>query len=164
MRIYDHIWYYLAEFFLEWEVFQEKKGCWENKNTHFMFNNPPPRKSCRLWGNVKEYGRAGQATDGNMAKAHCMLDNYRYRLTLRICNMYCFSTATVVARPRLNVTLRVRCFVLKHDFRKLYAEQQQHHPLSDVPGLCSWILFIYICQGSWGGGSPRHIASTRQEN
>jgi len=29
----------------------------------------------RLWENVGKYGRAGQATDGNMAHAHCMLDN-----------------------------------------------------------------------------------------
>ena len=31
------------------------------------------------------------------------------RHTLRICNTYCFSTATMVARRRLNVTLYVRC-------------------------------------------------------
>jgi len=28
---------------------------------------------------------------------------------LRICNTYCFSTATIVARTRLNVTLHVHC-------------------------------------------------------
>ena len=32
-------------------------------------------KTCHLWNNVKKYGRAGQATDDNMAHAHCVLDN-----------------------------------------------------------------------------------------
>ena len=47
----------------------------ENQNTHFLFSYSPPRKSCRLWDNVEKYCRAGQATDDNMAHAHCMLDN-----------------------------------------------------------------------------------------
>jgi len=33
------------------------------------------RKSCPLSDNVDKYCRAGQATDENMAHAHCMLDN-----------------------------------------------------------------------------------------
>ena len=32
-----------------------------------------------------------------------------YRHTLRICNTYCFATATMVTRTRLNVTLYVHC-------------------------------------------------------
>jgi hypothetical protein len=31
-------------------------------------------KSCLLWDNVEKYCRARQATDDNMALAHCMLD------------------------------------------------------------------------------------------
>jgi hypothetical protein len=31
-----------------------------------MFNNFFSRKSYRLWDNVEKYGRAGQATDGNV--------------------------------------------------------------------------------------------------
>jgi hypothetical protein len=38
-----------------------------------------------------------------------MLDNWGYRHTLRICNTYCFSTATVDRRTRLSVTLYVHC-------------------------------------------------------
>jgi hypothetical protein len=49
--------------------------------------------------------RAGQATDINMAHEHCMLGTLGYRDTLRICNTYSFSTATMVARTRLSVTL-----------------------------------------------------------
>jgi len=47
-----------------------------------------------------------------MAHAHCMLDTKGYKHTLRICNTYCFSAATTVARTRLNVTLHVHCLFL----------------------------------------------------
>jgi len=50
----------------------------------------------------KKYCTAGQATDDNMAHAHCMLDTYGYKHTLNLCNAYCFSTATVVAGRRLH--------------------------------------------------------------
>jgi hypothetical protein len=48
----------------------------QNQNTQFMFNNPPPPPENRrvyeiMW---KKYCRAGQATDDNMAHAHCVLD------------------------------------------------------------------------------------------
>jgi len=55
------------------------------------------------------YFRAGQATDKNMAHAHCMLDTQGYKHTLRICNTYCSSTTTMVTRTPLNVTLYVHC-------------------------------------------------------
>jgi len=35
----------------------------------------------------------------------CVLDTLGYRITLRICNTYCSSTATVVTRTQLHVTL-----------------------------------------------------------
>ena len=58
-----HLWLYLAKFFLEWEMCQtkvEEKIKW----THFVLSNFFfPRKSCRLWGNLEQYCRAGQATD-----------------------------------------------------------------------------------------------------
>ena len=51
------------------------KGCRGNQTARFMFNNyPPPKKPCHLWDNVEKYCRAGQATDGNMVHAYCMLD------------------------------------------------------------------------------------------
>ena len=37
--MYVHFCPYLAQFFLEWKMFrQKKKSCRENQNTHFMFN------------------------------------------------------------------------------------------------------------------------------
>jgi len=70
-----HFWSYLAQFFLEWEIFQ-KQNCRENQNTHFVFSNFFFfRKSRRLWDNVQKYCVPGQDTDDDMAHAHCMLDN-----------------------------------------------------------------------------------------
>jgi hypothetical protein len=39
-----------------------------------------------------------------MVQAHCMLNTYCYKHTLRLCKNYCFSMATVVMWPRLSVT------------------------------------------------------------
>ena len=44
-----------------------------------------------------------------MAHELCMMDHYGYKHTLRICNTYCFPTATVVRRTRLSVRLHVHC-------------------------------------------------------
>ena len=78
------------------------KRCTENQNTfcvHFFFF----RKSWCLWGSVEKYCRGGQATGGNMAHAHCMLDTYGYRHTLRICNTCCLYWTP------LSVTFYVHC-------------------------------------------------------
>jgi len=41
--------------------------------THILCSVTFFRKSCRLWDHVEKYRRAGQATNYNMAHAHCML-------------------------------------------------------------------------------------------
>jgi hypothetical protein len=86
-----------------------------------MFNNFFFRKSCRLWDNVEKCSRDGQATDGNMAYAHCVMDTYGYK----ICNTYCLSSATMVARKRLHVTLCVHfCLVLDTQCSELGATER----------------------------------------
>jgi len=47
--------------------------CRGNQN-HFMFNNFFFRKSCLFLKSEEEFCTACQATDKNMAHAHCMLD------------------------------------------------------------------------------------------
>jgi hypothetical protein len=50
------------------------------------------------------------ATDEDMPHAHCMLHTQACNRTLRICNTYCFSTATMAARTHLKLrygTVRV---------------------------------------------------------
>ena len=87
----------------------QKKGVEKTKRNFVFSKFFCSRKSCRLWDNVEKYCWAGQATDENMAHAHCMLDAYGYKHThtLRLCNTHSFSTTTMVARTRFNVTLYV---------------------------------------------------------
>jgi hypothetical protein len=60
----------LAQFFLEWEMFQANL-----KRKHFGFNNFFFFENrAIMWGNVAKYGTAGQATYDNMAHAICTLD------------------------------------------------------------------------------------------
>jgi hypothetical protein len=44
-----------------------------------------------------------------MAHVHYVLDTYGYKHTLTICNTYCFSTAKMVSRTHLHITLYVHC-------------------------------------------------------
>jgi len=99
------------------------KTCRKNQNTILCWMQFFFRKSCRLWNNVEKYDTARQFTDDSMAQTHYMQDTYGYKLTLRVCNIYCFSTAIMVTRTRLNVTLYVRdlsCLVLNLVTASLY--------------------------------------------
>jgi hypothetical protein len=82
------------------------KSCRENQNTLLFsatfFENRV--YVFGLWDNVEKCCRVRQATDDNMAHAHCILDNWAYKHTLRIYNTYCISTATMVTRTRFIVT------------------------------------------------------------
>jgi len=55
-----------------------------------------------LWDNVGKYWRAGLATGDNMAHVHRIA---KATQTFTICNIYSFSTATVVARTCQSVTV-----------------------------------------------------------
>ena len=99
MKTSIQVWLYLARFFLELNFFSDKSR--ENQNYTFFF----PRKSYSLQDSVEKYCRVGQATDDGKAHAPCVLDTLVRKRTLRICNNYCFSTATMVPRTRLSVTL-----------------------------------------------------------
>ena len=72
MKTNVHFSSYLAQFFFEREIFQTKVV--EKTKTEILCLIRFLRKSCRLWNNVEEYCRARQATDDNMAHAHCMED------------------------------------------------------------------------------------------
>jgi len=55
---------------------------------------------------VEKYGKAGLTTDDSLAQALRCLG---YKDTLRTCNIYCFSAATMVVRTRFIITLYVHC-------------------------------------------------------
>jgi hypothetical protein len=64
MKTDVHLWSYLAEFFLERQMFLTKSV--EKIKTNILYPIIFPRKSCRLWDNVEKYGTARQAADGNI--------------------------------------------------------------------------------------------------
>jgi hypothetical protein len=70
MKTNTFLWQYLAQFFLEWEIFETK--ILEKVRTYILFSNFFFRNTCRLWDKVEKYSRDGQGTDDNMAHAHCM--------------------------------------------------------------------------------------------
>ena len=78
---------------------------------------------------MPKYCSAGQATDENIAHARCRLDTKGYKHTLRICNIYCFSTATLVARTCLNVTLHVHCLLLRRKLGPFSCKRMCSTPL-----------------------------------
>jgi hypothetical protein len=103
-----HCWY-LPKFFLDWEMVHTKVV---EKKKHILFSITSSQISCHLWDNLKTFLRAGQATDGNMAHANCILDKHDYKHTLRIWTTHCFSRATMVAQMPLNVTFLCRMPIL----------------------------------------------------
>jgi len=58
---------------------------------------------------VEKYSGVEEAAGDYMVRAHLTLGTQGYKHTLRICNTCCFSTATMAARTRLNVTLYLQC-------------------------------------------------------
>jgi hypothetical protein len=101
--------------------------CRENQNTHFIFNNFFFPKIHRPYG------------------AYALHAGYNH--TLRICNTYCFSTATMVARTRLNITLYVHglyCWNVRKEVR------QGHISSSDITDSYNaatlwWQALLFSC-------------------
>ena len=130
IKTFGHLWQCIAEFFLEWEMFQIKVV--EKIKTHILFSVTFFRKSCRLWDNVEKCGWAREAADDNMAARYTLIGraprgqaiasapaptvthartimHSPTRAHTRICNIYCFSKATMVSWTCLSVMLYVHC-------------------------------------------------------
>ena len=123
---------YLIQFFVEWEMFQPKVV--EEITTHilcsitFFFNRAVYEI---IWKNIVERGRP-QMTIWCMHIA-CWIT--KATCTLTICNTYCFSTATTVAKMCREVTLYVHCLsclVLDsvHVFQKWACGRGTHYIVS----------------------------------
>ena len=85
---------------------------------------------------MEKYGRAGQAKDGTIIwrmRVACWTTQ-AYRLTLRICIIYCFSTATVVTRTSLNIIL----YRVSQEERSIFLE-------FIVPVILSKKLYMNMC-------------------
>ena len=70
MKMFLHLWQYLAEFFLEWEMLQIKVA--EKIKILILCSITFFRKSCRLLDNVERYGGVREAAGDNVA-ASCIL-------------------------------------------------------------------------------------------
>jgi len=98
------------------------------------------RKSCRLWDNV-ERGRS-QMTIRRVRIACCIT---KATHTLTICNIYCFSTTTMVARTHLKVTF-IRTFAVL-----LYISILSVSPADDLlwsrlaMSWCNWLFNSKNC-------------------
>jgi len=58
---------------------------------------------------MEECSRDGDAAEINTADTHFILDTKSYEHTLRLCNVYCFSPAAMVASTRLSIALYIKC-------------------------------------------------------
>ena len=88
------------------------KLCRENQNTHFMFNHflPENRPVDKImWKSEIQPDWSQRTIQYGACALHAGYLRQEYRSTLRIRNTFCFSTATMVARTRLNVMLYVHC-------------------------------------------------------
>ena len=72
MKTDIHLWSYLAHFFLEWEMFQIKVV--ERIETHILCSVTFSENCAFDEITSKNLVKAGQATDNNVAHAHCVLD------------------------------------------------------------------------------------------
>jgi len=78
-------------------MLQTNKWCIQNQNT-FLFSIIFPSKIVPF---MKKCGKIWYSqTYNNTAHTHCMLNNYGFKHTLRICNTRRFSTTTIVAWKR----------------------------------------------------------------
>jgi hypothetical protein len=80
----------------------------ENQTYIFVFNNFVP-KPCRLWDNVKKYGRVSQSTDDSITRRMrfgCWITKATNPQSEYV-NTSCFYRATMVTGTSLIVTLHV---------------------------------------------------------
>jgi len=99
---------YLAQLFLEWEMF--RTNVIEEIKTYVFC---PITFVSRIVSFMRQCGKIlySQRSHRWQYGSHCMLDNWGYKHILRICNTYCFSSATMVTRTRLYVTLHYTAYL-----------------------------------------------------
>jgi hypothetical protein len=61
------------------------------------------------WSEVEKYFRAGQTTDDNTVRSHCMLDRQGYKQTLSVCYIYCFLLQTWLYERTSVLPLHIQC-------------------------------------------------------
>jgi hypothetical protein len=95
MKVYVHLWWYLAEFFVELEILQTKIV---EKNTFCIQKLFP--ENLAVYEIMSRNIQLDRPQTICYVHVLCMLDNW---------NAYCFSTATMVSRTLVNITLYLYC-------------------------------------------------------
>ena len=129
MKTNLHFWSYLAQLFLELEMFQTKVV--EKIKTHILCSKTFFRQSCRLWGNVEKYCTAGRAEDGNMADARCMLDAYGYTHTHKHTHTHTHAQ-NVMKAPHCYIGTYIGCLLSWYTHTSL----DTHQSISDNSAVC----------------------------
>jgi len=113
MKACVHSWKYLAEFFLQWEVFRTKFV--QKIETHFVFSNfhPPPPEYRDFYKIMRK---------NNLKRGRPQMAIWRIRISCWIpkatnthsqyVTLVVFSTTAMIAETRLNGTLYVHCMSL----------------------------------------------------
>ena len=85
------------------------RNCRETRNTYFVSNSPPSPKIMPLMrqGGKILYSRTGHRWQYGAHALRAGTEDYKHKIG--ICNTYCLSTATMVARTRLDAMLKVHC-------------------------------------------------------
>ena len=113
MKTFTHLWQYLAEFFLEWEMFQIKVV--EKVETHILRRVPFLRAAREImWKNMVEPERSQMTIRrmrsaclvSNATREHAQAPSHAHAQIHNTCRI---STATTVAWTFLSVMLYVHC-------------------------------------------------------
>ena len=112
------------------------KICTGTQNTCFVFSYCSYCNSycsyCNSYCSNCFPPRTGHRWQHNTTHAPFTIDNWCYKHTLRACNSYCFTTATMVTRTRLNVTCTL--FVLLRSQMLLTADVSNRFDLQVFGG------------------------------
>jgi hypothetical protein len=127
------------------------KICRENQSTYFMFSNFFPKNVPIYETKWKKYCRAQTGHRWyNMGHVNYMLDAQGYKHTLRICNTYCFPTATVISQMHFTVMFYVHCLSCGSHKTSLPVRLQSlafqfHHLWSFSRSWLMWLVCWFFC-------------------
>ena len=149
MKKITHFWSYLAQFFLDWEMFQTKVV--EKIKAHILCSVTFLRKSCRLWDSVEKYGRAGQYGSCTFRSGWLKLHTHTHTHThtLALCNTYGFSTTTMVERTRPNGTFYVHCLSCYSKYTIYKCGRGSHNTAWSAAGWVTMLEGIFTIISRW---------------
>ena len=116
----------------------------EKIKTHILCSVTVYPKWCRWWNIVELFDITGETTDDNITwrmPFACWIRGYRHKLRVCECNTYWFSTKTMFARTRLDVTFYLHCLSSLFEQRKTCWEKRSKWQYEED----AWLLQIKCC-------------------